>query len=98
QAIPIPFDETTVAADQRFSPESISEAKDIKQIVEEAVASLPWEYRTAIVLRHFQDLSYKEIASTLELPLNTVKTRIRWGRLMLREILDPLLEQRSDDR
>ncbi|HBG21991.1 MAG TPA: hypothetical protein DDW83_01905, partial [Peptococcaceae bacterium] len=57
EAIPIPFDETTVAADQRFSPESISEAKDIKQIVEEAVASLPWEYRTAIVLRHFQDLS-----------------------------------------
>lgn len=98
EAIPVPLDETTVAADQRFSPESISEAKDIKQIVEKAVASIPWEYRVAIVLRHIQDYSYKEIASTMELPLNTVKTRIRRGRLMLRDILNPLLEQRSDDR
>jgi RNA polymerase sigma-70 factor (ECF subfamily) len=52
----------------------------------------------AIVLRHIQDYSYKEIASTMELPLNTVKTRIHRGRMMLRDILGPLLEQRSDNR
>lgn len=95
-AISVPFDETIAAADNRFSPETILEAKDMKQMVEKAVASLPWEYRVAIVLRHIQDLSYKEIAEIMKLPLNTVKTRIRRGRLMLREILDPLLEQRSD--
>jgi RNA polymerase sigma factor (sigma-70 family) len=70
----------------------------LKKNLEKAVASLPWEYRVAIVLRHIQDYSYKEIASTMELPLNTVKTRIHRGRMMLRDILGPLLEQRSDNR
>lgn len=96
EAVSAPFDDTTVAAEDLSSPESVLETKDTKKMVEEAVASLPWEYRVPIVLRHIQDLSYKEIAEMMKLPLNTVKTRIRRGRLMLREILSPLLEQRSD--
>ncbi len=94
--IPVPFEETTAAADHRFSPEALLETRETKQLVEEAVASLPWDYRVAIILRHMQDLSYDEIAGTLKLPLNTVKTRIRRGRLKLKEILAPLLEQRGD--
>jgi len=92
----VPLNEVTAIADHRFSPESVLEAKDIRQMVEKAVASLPWEYRTPIILRHIEDLSYKEIAEIMKLPLNTVKTRIRRGRLILREILDPLLEKGGD--
>ncbi len=91
-----PYDDTMMAADNRSSPEEILETKDTNETVQKAIASLPWEYREAVVLRHIQDLSYKEIAEIMKLPLGTVKTRIRRGRLMLRERLDPLLERRSD--
>ena len=95
-AIPVPLNEVAAIADHRFSPEPVLEAKDTRQMVEKAVASLPWEYRTPIILRHIEDLSYKEIAEVMKLPLNTVKTRIRRGRLILREILDPLLGEGGD--
>jgi len=61
------------------TPEQMWEEKEVRRTVEQAVAALPWDYRIAIVLRHFQDLSYEEIARSLELPVNTVKTRIRRG-------------------
>jgi RNA polymerase sigma-70 factor (ECF subfamily) len=57
------------------------------------VESLPPLYRSVILLRHQQGLSYEEIADTLELPLGTVKARIHRAHRLLK---DKLLRQGVD--
>jgi RNA polymerase sigma-70 factor (ECF subfamily) len=48
---------------------------------------LPTKYRVVVVLRHLNDLSYKEIAEILKLPPTTVEHRLRTAREMLRQQL-----------
>lgn len=55
--------------------------------IQEAIERLPWEYRELIVLRHYGELSYDEIASLKEMPLGTVKNKLFRGRQMLKEEL-----------
>jgi RNA polymerase sigma-70 factor (ECF subfamily) len=52
-----------------------------------AVLALPEPYRTVILLRYMEELSYEEIAAALEMPLGTVKTCLHRGRLRLRSSL-----------
>lgn len=52
-----------------------------------ALAAIPEEQRRTIELAFFQGLSHSELASRLDIPLGTVKTRIRQGMIKLREIL-----------
>lgn len=52
-----------------------------------AVAELPDEFRTPLVMRDVADLDYSEIAAALDIPLGTVKSRIARGRRMLSERL-----------
>lgn len=51
--------------------------------VRAALNDLPTAYRLALTLYYFQELRYEEIASVLNLPLNTVKAHIRRGRIAL---------------
>ena len=53
----------------------------------EVIQSLPPMYRAVILLRHQEDLSYDEIAETLELPLGTIKARIHRAHRLLKEKL-----------
>ncbi len=55
----------------------------------EAVRALPEEFRSVVVLRYVTDLSYKEIASVLELPLGTVQSRLRRALDKLESSLGP---------
>lgn len=59
--------------------------------IQEAIEKLPWEYRELIVLRHFGELSYEEIATLKEMPLGTVKNKLFRGRQMLKECLSDFL-------
>lgn len=52
-----------------------------------ALAQLPEEYRTTIVLRHVADLDYEEIAAIQGVPVGTVRSRLARGRAQLAEIL-----------
>lgn len=55
--------------------------------VERAVAGLPPEFRTVVILSDVQDFSYQEIASVLGVPIGTVRSRLFRGRRLLREQL-----------
>jgi RNA polymerase sigma-70 factor (ECF subfamily) len=55
--------------------------------LERALAGLPEAFRTAVVLRDLQELSYAEIAAALAVPVGTVMSRIHRGRALLREAL-----------
>ncbi|MDX1502411.1 MAG: sigma-70 family RNA polymerase sigma factor [Thermoanaerobaculia bacterium] len=59
--------------------------------IQEAIDALPWEYRELIVLRHYAELSYDEIAKMKEMPLGTVKNKLFRGRQMLKTSLAEFL-------
>ncbi len=59
----------------------------MKQILNEAIESLPPKYKEVIVLRHKEEKEYEEIAKELKLPLGTVKAHIFRGRELLNKYL-----------
>ncbi len=61
--------------------------KALKKKVQQALANLPDDFRTIIILRDIQELSYDDISKIVGLPLGTVKSRINRGRLKLQELL-----------
>ncbi len=75
-------------ADSGPIPESVIERTETLQILAQAVADLPPAYRTVIALRYDAGLSYQQIADTLELPVNTVRTHLRRAKLQLRKDLE----------
>ena len=64
------------------------EARELGSAIEQAISGLRPEYRSCILLRHVEGRSYEEIASTLDLPLGTVKTYIHRARHELRRALE----------
>jgi len=68
--------------------------------VDAALAQVPEEFRAAVVLRDLCDLDYAEIASVLDIPAGTVRSRISRGRAALAEVLgnpDPAPERHTTD-
>lgn len=59
------------------------DAEDRRRVVEEALARLPDHQRVPLVLYHFEELSYEDIAAKLEVSLSKVKTDIHRARLSL---------------
>jgi RNA polymerase sigma-70 factor (ECF subfamily) len=55
--------------------------------------TLPEKFRTAVVLKDIEGLSYDEIADVMQCELGTVKSRISRARAMLRKALKPLMEE-----
>ncbi len=62
-------------------------SKERRNLIEDAIHSLPAKYQQVILLRHTQEKSYEEIAEELDLPLGTVKVRIFRAREMLKKAL-----------
>ena len=58
------------------TPEGVTLSQELKETVERAIASLPEDLRTAIILRELEGMSYEEIAQTMECPVGTVRSRI----------------------
>jgi RNA polymerase sigma-70 factor, ECF subfamily len=68
-------------------------ARELGSEIERAIAQLRPEYRSCILLRHVEGRSYEEIATTLDLPLGTVKTYIHRARHELRKALEHLRQE-----
>jgi RNA polymerase sigma-70 factor (ECF subfamily) len=69
------------------TPYEIAESSERQWHVQRALASLAQPYRTAVVLREIEDLSYEEIAEILGVSEGTVKSRLTRGRELLRRKL-----------
>lgn len=73
-----------------FSNEADKEIlnNSLKNDLKDCLSKLPLDFRTIIILRDIQELSYDEISIIIELPLGTVKSRINRARLKLYECLN----------
>lgn len=74
-------------ADSRMDPAEITQERWDRQVVYDALQSLPAEYRTVLSLRAIEDMSYEEIGDVLDLKQGTVKSRIARAREKLRREL-----------
>ena len=73
------------------TPEGLVLTDEIRAAVSKAIAELPEELRTAILLREMEGMSYEEIATTMECPVGTVRSRIFRAREAIDKHISPLL-------
>jgi len=66
--------------------------KEVSDVIRQAMLKLPEQFRTAIVLREVEGLSYEEIAVITQTEMGTVKSRIARARTKLQELLKPYIE------
>ena len=74
------------------TPEGNVLSEEIRQTVNAAIEALPEDLRTAIILREMEGMSYEEIATTMECPVGTVRSRIFRAREAIDKQLKPLLD------
>lgn len=67
--------------------EELSEEHERRQLLWQAIESLPEPHRIPLLLREIEGLSYREIAQALDLEEGTVKSRLARARLLLRKLL-----------
>jgi RNA polymerase sigma-70 factor (ECF subfamily) len=79
---------TDFAARAEDEPEARALEKDGWSRMERALHALPARYKSAVVLRHVQGLSYAEAAEALDQPVGTTKSDVHRGLRLLREALD----------
>jgi len=73
------------------SPEGQVMSDELREMLEKALADLPEDLRTAIMLRELDGLSYEDIAQAMECPVGTVRSRIFRAREALDKIIRPTL-------
>jgi len=77
------------------TPEEIVLNDLVDPEIDEAIAALPEEYRTVVVLALVEDLAYREIADVLAIPVGTVMSRLHRGRKLLQARLIDLAARRG---
>jgi RNA polymerase sigma-70 factor (ECF subfamily) len=71
-----------------LNPEETSIRKQESEKLKNMVEQLPLRYRTLIVLRYFEELSYEEISKQLDIPIGTVKAQLFRARDLMANILN----------
>lgn len=88
---------THLAADKSaLMPTRVLDRQEIQKVVQEAVQSLSERHRMALLLHKFEEMSYADISSTMELSIPAVKSLLARARESLREKLLPYLGKASD--
>lgn len=73
--------------DESFRPDKLAESSIAEWMIQEAISSLPINYRQVILLRDVEGLSYEEISNVIRCPVGTVKSRVNRARLKLQQKL-----------
>ena len=76
-----------VLQDNNPGPEAAALQAEQASEVQRAILALPEASRAVLVLREYEDLSYRQIADALDIPLGTVMSRLNYARSRLRETL-----------
>lgn len=79
--------------DRHHSPFDSVAHHEVQQVVDRELRKLAEPYRTTLILRDLEDMSYDEIAEVLQISLGTVKSRLTRGRQALRERLAPYVRE-----
>ena len=79
--------EVSLTCSPENNPEHIVLKEEKMRRLRRMIAGLPDRYRLVLVLYHYQELSYQQIAATLDIPVKTVATRLYRAKLILRETL-----------
>jgi len=78
------------------TPEHHAERQELRRQVWEALRQLEPDHREILILREFQQLTYAELATVLEIPRGTVMSRLHEARRRLRLRLEPILTKEED--
>jgi len=68
-------------------PDEVAQQNEVAEHVRKALSRLPYEQRVVIILRHYEGLKFQQIASILNCPIGTVKSRMYYGLDQLRTML-----------
>ncbi len=85
----VTLEDDAVLVDCGATPEGSAERKEVQQHVQQALNRLNTDDAQIILLRDLQDVSYEDIAETLDVPVGTVKSRLHRARQALRISLAP---------
>ena len=80
-------DHEVIIASTDLGPGDENFSQNFEKNVRQALSELPDDFKTIIILRDIQELSYDEISKIVKVPLGTVKSRINRGRVKLQELL-----------
>jgi len=83
----------SLVAPMRAAPEGQLEMRDLQTDVQRAIEALPFNQRVVVILHYLSGLNLKEIAYILDCPIGTAKSRLHYGREMLRRQLARSVEQ-----
>lgn len=75
------------------NPEELLLESGVDGRIEQAIAELPEEYRAVVLLNFVEEMSYREIAEVLEIPMGTVMSRLHRGRKFLQKHLHDFAEE-----
>jgi RNA polymerase sigma-70 factor, ECF subfamily len=77
-------------------PDRLAVAEERAESVRQALLQLPETYRTVLILRHYEDLKFREIAEVLNIPEGTVKSRMAEALNQLGRLLVPKLNDKAN--
>ncbi len=89
------IDDDPVLPAEHQTPETILIDRASQQVVQGAIAELPVPYREVLLLCEVEEMSYREIATALAIPVGTVMSRLSRARRALREAVQQKLHRRS---
>ncbi len=77
------------------SPEAAMARDQLHAEIDNAIAALPEDLRSAVTLREFDGLSYEQIAEIMECPVGTVRSRIFRAREAIDKRIEPLVQRKN---
>ncbi len=87
----VPVEEIAeIRAGGTMTPEQAVSSRETGEAIQKALSALPAEYRELIILKHIEELDYREISDILDVRINALKVRAHRGREMLKKLLEDM--------